>query len=195
MNGVVVAFGELMGRISPPGFQRFRQCMPGSVDMVIGNEEDAADVLGIRAGASDAEAGRLEVERYPDVARAICARFPSVARVATTLRESVSATHNNWAALLYEKRADRAWFGPVRDGKLAPYEIRAIVDRVGAGDSFSGALIFALLTPELAAPERAVRFAVAASCLKHSVEGDFNLSTRAEVEALMHGAGTGRVVR
>jgi 2-dehydro-3-deoxygluconokinase len=80
-------------------------------------------------------------------------------------------------------------------GAYAPYEIRNIVDRVGAGDSFGGALIFALQTPELADPQTALRYAVAASCLKHSVSGDFNAVSRAEIEALMHGGGSGRVQR
>ncbi len=165
------------------------------VDVVVGNEEDADDVLGLKAGSTDIHAGQLEIDRYPEVARQIAARFPSVKRVATTLRESLSASHNNWGALLHDVASDRTYFAPRKDAKYAPYEIKAIVDRVGGGDSFSGALIFALTTPELSEPQSAVAFAVAASCLAHSIKGDFNLVSRAEVEALMGGSASGRVVR
>ena len=81
------------------------------------------------------------------------------------------------------------------DGHYRPYEIKSIVDRVGGGDAFAGGLIFSLITPELSAPQTALQFAVAASCLKHSIKGDFNMSTRTEVEALMGGSESGRVVR
>lgn len=165
------------------------------VDVVVGNEEDADDVLGLKAGATDIHAGQLEIERYPEVARQIAARFPNVKRVATTLRESHSASHNNWGALLHDVATDRTYFGPRKDGKYAPYEIKAIVDRVGGGDAFSGALVFALTTPEFAEPQKALDFAVAASCLAHSIKGDFNFVNRAEVEALMGGSASGRVVR
>jgi 2-dehydro-3-deoxygluconokinase len=98
--------------------------------------------------------------------------------------------------MLYEAASDAAHFAPLdADGSYSPYEIRNIVDRVGAGDSFAGGLIFALNTPELAEPETAIRYAVAASCLKHSIKGDFNYSTRGEIEALMRGSGSGRVQR
>lgn len=165
------------------------------VDVCIANEEDAADVLGIHAEGSNIEGGHLAVARYPDVAREIIRRFPNIKQVAITLRESISASHNNWGALLYEAATDRAVVAPEDDGVYAPYEIRNIVDRVGGGDSFGAGLVFALNTPELSAPESAIRFAVAASCLAHSIEGDFNFSSRAEVEALMGGNASGRVVR
>jgi 2-dehydro-3-deoxygluconokinase len=165
------------------------------VDLVVGNEEDAEDVLGLKAGASDIHAGQLEIDRYPEVARQIARRFPNVKRVATTLRESLSASHNNWGALLHDVAPDRTYFAPRRDGAYRPYEIKAIVDRVGGGDSFSGALVFALTTPELAEPQAALDFAVAASCLAHSIKGDINYVSRGEVEALMRGSGSGRVVR
>ncbi len=171
-----------------------RQILP-HVDVVFANEEDAHDVLGISAANSDIESGRLDVAKYTDVAREIVSQFPNVKLVAITLRESLSATHNNWGGMLYDAVADRAHFAPVKDGDYAPYEIKAIVDRVGGGDSFGAGLLFALNTPELAEPGDAIRFAVAASCLCHSINGDFNYSSRSEVESLMGGSGSGRVVR
>ena len=166
------------------------------IDVVIANEEDCHDVLGIRAGETDVHAGALDTARYPDVARQVVKQFPNIGMVAITLRESLSATHNNWGAMLYDAETDTALFAPLdADGNYQPYEIRNIVDRVGGGDSFAGGLIFALITPELAEPQTALRYAVAASCLKHSIKGDFNYSTRKEVEALMGGSASGRVVR
>ena len=98
--------------------------------------------------------------------------------------------------MLYEATADAVHLAPLSAaGRYEPYEIRNIVDRVGAGDSFAAGLIFALNTPGLDAPESAVRYATAASCLKHSIKGDFNYATRAEIEALMKGGGSGRVQR
>ena len=129
------------------------------------------------------------------MAREIVRQFPNVSRVAITLRESLSASHNNWGAMLYEGAGDAAHFAPLRGGRYEPYPIRSIVDRVGAGDAFAGALIYALTTPELSPPDTAVSFAAAASCLAHSVVGDFNYTSRSEAEALMKGSGAGRVVR
>lgn len=166
------------------------------IDVVIANEEDCHDVLGIRAGDTDVHSGSLDTSRYPDVARQVVAQFPNVSKVAITLCESYSATHNNWGAMLYDAGADKAYFAPLdADGNYQSYEIKNIVDRVGGGDSFAGGLIFALTTSELSEPQTAVKYAVAASCLKHSIKGDFNYSTRAEVEALMGGSASGRVVR
>jgi 2-dehydro-3-deoxygluconokinase len=116
--------------------------------------------------------------------------------VGITLRESISATHNNWGAMLYDAGAQSSWFAPLdAEGNYCPNEIRNIVDRVGGGDSFVGGLIFALTTPELSEPQTAVNYGVAASTLKHSIKGDFNFSTRGEVESLMGGSASGRVVR
>lgn len=165
------------------------------VDVVIGNEEDAGEVLGIHAQDTDVQSGKVANDKYPEVARQIVAQFPHVKKVAITLRESVSASHNNWGAMLYDAGEDRACFAPVREGEYRPYTITHIVDRVGGGDAFAAGLIHALLTPDLKAPQTAVAFAVAASCLAHSISGDYNFSSRAEVEALMHGSGSGRVVR
>ena len=166
------------------------------VDLVIANEEDADLSLGIRAPETNVEAGELHLAGYEAVARSIVQQYPGVSRVAITLRESISASHNNWGAMLYSAAEDRACFAPLDGtGAYRPYEIRNIVDRVGAGDSFAGALIFALNTPELAGNDTALRYAVAASCLKHSIKGDFNVVTRGEIEALAAGGGSGRVQR
>jgi len=165
------------------------------VDVVIGNEEDAGEVLGIHAQDTDVHSGKVATDKYPEVARQIVAQFPKVKKVAITLRESLSASHNNWGAMLYDTAEDKAYYAPVRDGQYTPYEIKNIVDRVGGGDSFAAGLIFALITPELKAPQTAVSFAVASSCLAHSITGDYNFTSRAEVEALMGGTGSGRVVR
>lgn len=165
------------------------------VDVVIANEEDAHDVLGISAENTDVESGQLDVAKYTDVAKEIVRQFPNVQKVAITLRESLSATHNNWGAMLYDAAAEKAHLAPMSDSAYAPYQIKAIVDRVGGGDSFGAALVFALNTPELSKTEDAIRFAVASSCLCHSINGDFNYVSRSEVESLMGGSGSGRVVR
>lgn len=166
------------------------------IDVVIANEEDCHDVLGIRAGDTDVHSGELDTSRYPDVARQVVSQFPNIGKVAITLRESLSATHNNWGAMLYDAASDQPFFAPLdADGNYQSYEIKNIVDRVGGGDAFAGGLIFALTTPELSRPQTVVKYAVAASCLKHSIKGDFNYSTRSEVEALMGGSASGRVVR
>lgn len=167
-----------------------------SVDLLIANEEDAADVLGIHAAATDVDAGHLDVVAYREVARTIASQFPGISRIAITLRQSISASHNNWGGMLYDARTDTAYYAPTDgSGNYRPYEIRNIVDRVGAGDAFAAGLIFALNTEGLSTPDRAVRFAAAASCLKHSIPGDLNFVTRAEIETLMGGPGTGRVQR
>jgi 2-dehydro-3-deoxygluconokinase len=165
------------------------------VDIVIANEQDCADVLGITAGDTDAEAGKLECDRYPDVARQIFKQYPNVSKVAITLRESLSATHNNWGAMLYCADINKAYFAPVQDGQYSPYQIKNIVDRVGGGDAFAAGLIYSLTTEDLKEPQTALDFAAAASCLAHSIKGDFNFSTRQEVEKLMKGSGSGRVSR
>jgi 2-dehydro-3-deoxygluconokinase len=174
--------------------QTMRQVLP-NVDLVTANEEDCAAVLGIHAARTDVESGELHSASYPDVARQLVGQFPNVNMVGITLRESLSASHNNWGAMLYCVDDDRSYFAPTEGNSYRPYEIRDIVDRVGAGDAFAAGLIFALTTAELSSPDTAVRFATAASCLAHSVLGDFNYSSRAEVESLMGGSGSGRVVR
>lgn len=167
-----------------------------SVTVLIANEEDAEQVLGIHAPGSNVEAGTIDLDGYTWTAREIVRQFPHVEKVAITLRESFSANHNNWGALLYDAATDAVHVAPTDEaGKYTPYEMHNIVDRVGAGDSFGGALIFACTTPELSDPQTALRYAVAASCLKHGLYGDFNLCSRGEIETLMQGSGTGRVQR
>ena len=172
-----------------------RALMP-YIDVVIANEEDADRSLGICASETDVEAGELNVAGYEEVAREIVNQFPNVKKVAITLRESYSATHNNWGAMLFDVESGQVCFAPENGhGRYSPYEIKSIVDRVGAGDSLAGGLLFALNTPGLSEPQTAIGYATAASCLKHSIRGDFNYATRQEIEALMGGAASGRVQR
>ncbi|MBI4882114.1 MAG: hypothetical protein HY812_21005 [Planctomycetes bacterium] len=152
------------------------------VDLAVGNESDAADVFGISAAGSDAEAGRIDAAGYRDVARRLAERC-GVERVAITLRESLSASDNDWSACLYHGGN----FLQSRKHRVH------VVDRVGAGDAFCAGLIHALLDGKEDAA--ALEFAVAAACLKHTVEGDFNCASVAEVEALAGGQAAGRVVR
>jgi len=154
-------------------------------DVAIGNEEDADKVFGIKAPETDVTAGKVEADKYLHVCEQLSQRFPSLKTVSITLRGSVSASHNTWSGVLWS------------EGKFftAPtYDIIPIVDRVGGGDSFMGGLIYGLrkYTDD---PGKALRFAVAASCLKHSIMGDFNAATVAEVEQLMAGDASGRVSR
>jgi len=176
-----------------------RECMRellGCVDVVIANEEDAEQVLGLGAEGTSVETGRINAAAYADVARGIAAMHPKVSLVAITLRESLSATHNNWGGMLYDARTEKAYFAPTdASGAYSPYEIRDIVDRVGGGDAFAAGLIHALNRAALSDPETALRYAVAASCLKHSVRGDLNLVSEPEVTALMGGEASGRVKR
>jgi len=175
--------------------ETMRRILP-FVDVVVGNEEDCHDVLGIQAGDTDVHSGSLDTSRYPDVARQVAQQFPNLSKIAITLRESLSASHNNWGAMLYDAASDKAFFAPLDgNGNYEAYQIKNIVDRVGGGDSFAAGLIFALTTEELSDTQTAINYAVAASCLKHSIKGDFNYSTRAEVERLMGGNASGRVVR
>ena len=153
------------------------------IDVAIANEEDFQKSLGITAD-SDVESGSLDRNVYEGIAKKAMALYPNLERVAITLRESKSADRNDWAACIY-------------DGKefyvSRKYEITDIVDRVGGGDSFSGGLIYGLLTFEKHSD--ALEFAVAASCLKHTISGDYNRVTVAEVTSLMKGSGSGRVER
>ena len=162
--------GEVMAKLMP------------YVDVCIANEEDAADVFGIRAEGTDINTGKISREGYIGVARELSERF-GCSYVAITLRGSISATDNRWAGMLYQ------------DGKacFSPEYLVHIVDRVGGGDSFGGGLIHALL--HNFDQQDAINFAVAASCLKHSIEHDFNLVTEAEVLSLAGGNASGRVQR
>lgn len=152
------------------------------VDVCIANEEDAADVFGIHAANTDVATGQVNHEGYKDVAKKLAGNF-GFKKVAITLRESISANDNNWAGMLY-------------DGKdfyfSKKYPVH-IVDRVGGGDSFGGGLIYAAMNNF--EPQDAIEFAVAASCLKHSIEGDFNQVSVDEVKKLAGGDASGRVQR
>lgn len=152
------------------------------IDVVIANEEDADKVLGIRAKDTDVMTGKLSREGYVDVASQICAKY-GVKQVGITLRKSISASDNEWGALLYT--GGKAYFS-----KTYPIHI---VDRVGGGDSFAAGLLYGMVNEF--DPQRTIEYAAAASCLKHSIELDFNLSTVDEVECLMNGDGSGRVQR
>lgn len=154
-----------------------------SVDVAIANEEDVQKSLGITADV-DVESGALDREKYRVLGNKVLAAFPNMKLIAITLRESHSADHNGWAACL-------------NDGEhfyvSKKYEIRDIIDRVGGGDSFAGGLIYGL--NHYTDRQQALEFAVAASCLKHSVIGDFNRVSVSDVEKLASGDGTGRVQR
>ena len=154
------------------------------VDVCISNEEDAKDVFGIEAEATDIYAGELNHEGYKSVAKQLADRF-GFEMVAITLRESHSAFDNGWSAMLYNVEKNEYCFSK-------KYSLH-IIDRVGGGDSFGGGLIYSLLTGK--DTQGAVEFAVAASALKHSVEGDYNMVTVAEVEKLAGGDGSGRIQR
>jgi 2-dehydro-3-deoxygluconokinase len=153
------------------------------VDIGIANEEDCQKSLGISVDV-EVEKGELNVAQYEKLTRKVLDQFPQMKMIAITLRESKSADHNGWAACLN----DREKFMLSRK-----YDITDIVDRVGGGDSFSGGLIYGLLNYDN--HEDALNFAVAASCLKHSISGDFNRVTVPEVEKLMGGDASGRVQR
>lgn len=152
------------------------------VDVCIGNEEDAELCLGFKPSA-DVESGRTDAEGYKSIFKAMVKEF-GFKYVASTLRESFSATHNGWKAMIYN---GEEFYESKR------YDINPIIDRVGGGDSFSGGLIHGLLT--MGSQGEALEFAVAASALKQTIPGDFNLASAAEVQALAAGAANGRVQR
>ncbi|MBE6701221.1 MAG: sugar kinase [Ruminococcaceae bacterium] len=162
--------GEVMGKLMP------------FVDVCIANEEDAGDVFGIKAAHTDITGGKINEEGYKDVAKQLADRF-GFKKVAITLRSSISANDNKWAAMLYENG----------EYYFSKSYLMHIVDRVGGGDSFGAGLIYATLSDMK--PQEIIEFAVAASCLKHSIEGDFNMVTVPEVMQLAGGDGSGRVVR
>lgn len=151
-------------------------------DVCIANEEDCQQALSIHVDI-DVESGSLEREKYSEMAERVLATYPDMKSVAITLRESKSASHNGWSACLHTGKEFLL---------SRRYEVTHIVDRVGGGDSFAAGLIYGLLNKT---PAEALEFAVAASCLKHSIPGDFNRLTAAEVESLVQGGGSGRVQR
>lgn len=154
-------------------------------DVILGNEEDADMVFGIRPEKGDVKSGSVEGAAYESVSRQLMQKFPKAKKVVVTLRGSISASHNSWSGVLWDGK--RLYQGPT-------YQITHIVDRVGGGDAFMGGLIYGLITyPN--DDQRALNFAIAASCLKHTIKGDFNLVTVDEVEKLMGGDASGRVAR
>jgi 2-dehydro-3-deoxygluconokinase len=154
-------------------------------DIAIGNEEDAEKVFGIKAPDTDVVAGKIDAEKYLFVVEQLKNKFQNLKMVAITLRGSISATHNAWSGILYDG-------ANLHIGRT--YDITYIVDRVGSGDAFAGGLIYGLKTYR-SDLKKALDFAVAASCLKHSVWGDFNMVTTDEVERIMSGETSGRVSR
>jgi 2-dehydro-3-deoxygluconokinase len=165
--------------------EKANQVMSGlmaNVDVCIANEEDAEKVFGIKASGAEVHSGKIEHDRYVEVAQKLTDKF-KFKQVAITLRESFSASRNGWSGLLYS--GGQAHFS-------RRYDID-IVDRVGGGDSFAAGLIYALANKK--GPQDAIEFAVAASCLKHSILGDYNLVKLEEVNALLAGDGSGRVQR
>ena len=154
-------------------------------DVVIGNEEDAEKVFGIKAPEADVTAGKVEASQYRFVCEQLAKRFPGLQTIAITLRGSLSASHNTWSGVLWQAGD---FFTALR------YDITHIVDRVGGGDAFMSGLIYGLRTYG-DDYQKALHFAVAASCLKHSIVGDFNQVSVAEVESIMGGNVSGRVSR
>jgi 2-dehydro-3-deoxygluconokinase len=154
-------------------------------DVILGNEEDAEKVLGIKAEGVDVTAGEVTGAAYESVSKQIMEQFPRCKKVITTLRGSISASHNSWSGVLWD--GNKLYEAPT-------YQITHIVDRVGGGDSFMGGLIYGLLTwPK--DDQKALNFAVAASCLKHTIYGDYNRVSVDEVMKLMEGDASGRVAR
>lgn len=154
------------------------------VDVCIANEEDADKVLRIKAENTDVESGKINVDGYEKVAKQISDQY-GCKYVAITLRESYSASKNGWSALLYQAETDKSFLSQ-------KYDID-IVDRVGGGDSFAAGIIYSLLTKKTC--QDTINFAVASSCLKHTIEGDFNRSTVEDVQNLLNSGGNGRVQR
>jgi len=154
-------------------------------DVIIANEEDIQKCLGISAQSVDVTKGKLDTGDYKKLTETVKKEFPNISRVAVTLRESISADKNNWSAVLSGKNGFYV---------SKKYSMEDIEDRVGGGDSFSAGLIYGLqeYTDD---EQQALEYAVAASCLKHSISGDFNLSRKSEVLALAQGDGSGRVQR
>lgn len=154
-------------------------------DVILGNEEDAEKVFGIHPKGADVTSGHVEAAAYESVCQQLMQKFTRAKKVIITLRGSISANHNSWSGVLYDGQT--LFTAPT-------YQITHIVDRVGGGDSFMGGLIYGLLTYE-GDDQQALNFATAASCLKHTIHGDYNLVTVAEVEKLMGGDASGRVSR
>jgi len=170
-------YGKKAGEVMPE--------LVAGTDIILGNEEDAEMVLGIKPEGVDITGGHVEAAAYEYVSKQIMKSFPRCKKVITTLRGSVNANHNSWSGVLWD--GAKLYEAPT-------YQITHIVDRVGGGDSFMGGLIYGLLT-YLGDDQKALNFAVAASCLKHTIYGDFNQVIVDEVEKLMGGDASGRVAR
>lgn len=154
------------------------------VDVCVANEEDIQKMLGLEIENNNVESGQLNYQSYTQIAKKICDIY-NCKYVAITLRESISASENNWSAILYCQSEDRVY-------SSTKYNIR-IVDRVGGGDSFAAGIIYGLINNK--PNQEVIDFATAASCLKHTIEGDFNRVSTEEVYALVNGSGSGRVQR
>ena len=196
----MVGFGDYMLRLNPEGYLRFLQadrflvnytgaeakaCMTQLmpyIDILVANEEDAEKVLGIKARDTDVTQGKLNREGYVDVAEQICQTY-GTKMVAVTLRRSISASDNEWSAMLYT--GGQPYFS-------RQYMVH-LVDRVGGGDSFTAGLLYGVMNGY--GPQETIEYAAAASCLKQTMEMDFNLSTADEVKRLVAGDGSGRVQR
>ena len=172
-------YGKTAGEVMPE--------LVAGCDVILGNEEDAEKVFGIKPEGFDVTAteGKVDAAQFESVCRQLKERFPRAQKVIITLRGSINANHNTWGGVLFDG---------VKLYQSERYDITHIVDRVGGGDSFMGGLIYGLITYK-EDDQKALDFAVAASCLKHTVYGDFNQVTVKEVEALMKGDGSGRVSR
>ena len=172
-------YGKTAGDVMPE--------LVAGCDLILGNEEDAEKVFGIKPAGYDAASagGEIDQQRFRSVCEQLMARFPKAGKVVITLRGSINASHNTWGGVL--------WNGDTLY-QSKRYDITHIVDRVGGGDSFMGGLIYGMLAYD-GDDARALEFAAAASCLKHTIFGDYNQVTVSEVETLMKGDGSGRVSR
>jgi 2-dehydro-3-deoxygluconokinase len=171
-----------------------RQLLP-MVNLLMANEEDGK-LIGVKLPDANASAMSTadHLQRAVEFARALHDAFPNLEMISTTFREQLSASHNNWGAMLFDTRSSSTFFSPLKDGRYSPFEIRNIVDRVGSGDAFDAGLLFGLTHAGFDL-QTTLDFATAAACLAHSVVGDCNFATQQEIEELMHGSGSGRVVR
>ncbi len=170
-------WGKSAGEVMP---ELVKNC-----DIILGNEEDAERVFGIKPEKGDVASGKVEHAGYESVCIRLKENFPGAKKIVITLRGSINADHNTWSGIMYN--GERFFRAPV-------YQITDIVDRVGAGDAFMGGLIYGIIS-YTDDDQKALNFAVAASCLKHTIHGDFNMVSVAEVEQLMKGDISGRVVR
>lgn len=171
------------------------------VSLLMANEEDGK-LLGVTlpptADLGTAELDKTDsqfhIDRAVSFAKVMHERYPNIELFSTTFREQLSASHNNWGAMVFDAKTGETKLAPLKDGEYRPYEIRNIVDRVGSGDAFDAGLLFGLTHPEFD-HQRTLEFATSAACLAHSIVGDCNFATQQEIEELTQGSGSGRVVR